>query len=470
MKKLSFLLFLIVTPLFYAQDIVGDWYGAINVSGIELPLVFHISRTDSSYSSTMDSPKQQVSGIPMSSTSFNGYVLTIKHKESGIFLEAKIGEDDFPGGFKGYFEQNGMSFPILLADDPELAKAPIPNRPQTPKAPFPYEVREITFQNKKARIQLSGTLTLPEGKGQKFPAVILITGSGPQNRNSEIFDHKSFWLIADYFTRRGIAVLRYDERGVGESEGEFQKATSRDFANDVQAAFDFLRKQKGIDKHKIGLIGHSEGGLIAPIVASEDKRIAFIILMAGPGIRSDLLLLQQQNDIAEINGVSLEERESMGQLNRGIMDLILANPEKNDLSKEMSEFAGNFYDQLPEEQKEKEYGKDRFVKTLTTAYNTPWMLYFIRHNPEPYLKALKCDVLALNGTKDLQVAAYENLHAIDIALQDIPEIDYEIVYLKDLNHLFQHCETGAISEYAKIEETLAPEILEKMEQWIKSRK
>ncbi len=264
-----------VTISLAAQEITGSWSGTLNVMGNRLPVVFNISRTDSLYSTTMDSPAQNAFGVPTTKTTFSGNRLEIVATGLGIFYQGTVQEDSIIGTFN----QGGIPFPLVL----KQSGKPLLNRPQEPLPPFPYRSEEVKFPNKKDEIELSGSLTIPDSTG-RFPAVVLIAGSGPHDRDETIFGHKPFLVIADHLTRNGFVVLRYDKRGIGNSTGDYQGATTRDFAADAAAAVAYLKTRREVMQSAIGLIGHSEGGLIAPMVASSGKHdIRFIVLMAGMG-------------------------------------------------------------------------------------------------------------------------------------------------------------------------------------------
>jgi hypothetical protein len=274
MKAILALLMMLTTTLFVnAQDITGQWNGVLQVQGMQLRVVFNVSKTDNGYSSTMDSPDQGAKGIPVTNTSFENAKVRFEVANARIEYLGELKENKIVGTFK----QGGQA----------------QKRPQEPTKPYPYYSEDVTFQNTKAGIALSGTLTLPKKEGV-FPVAILISGSGPQNRDEELLGHKPFLVISHYLTRNGIGVLRYDDRGVAQSTGDFKTATSADFATDVESAMAYLKTRKEIHKRKIGLIGHSEGGIIAPMVASKNKDVSFMVLLAGTGIRGDKLLLLQQ--------------------------------------------------------------------------------------------------------------------------------------------------------------------------------
>ena len=266
----------------FAQEITGDWNGVLSIQGMKLRLVFHVTKTDAGFTAAMDSPDQGAKGIPMTSAKFENNVLTLEHTAAKIVFSGTL---DKMGFVTGNFVQGGMTFPLMLTKKEVVIEKP--KRPQDPVKPYPYNSEDITFVNNKDSITLAGTFTYPTGKG-KFPVVVLITGSGAQNRDEELMGHKPFLVLSDYLTRNGIAVLRYDDRGSYASKGNFAKATTADFARDVEAAVQYLKTRKEVNSKKIGLIGHSEGGLIAPIVAAGNKDVNFIVMMAGPGISGEI--------------------------------------------------------------------------------------------------------------------------------------------------------------------------------------
>ena len=334
------------------------------------------------------------------------------------------------------------------------------NRPQEPKAPFDYEIENVEFRNNLDSISLAGTLTYPKTESD-FPAVILISGSGPQDRNSELMNHKPFLVIADYLTKRGIAVLRIDDRGTGKSEGNYNETGLNGFVNDTKSAFEFLKTRKEINHSKIGLIGHSLGGVIAPIIASDNEDISFIVLLAGSGLRGDKLMLLQKKLMEQKMGVP-EAGIAQGQDNmKGAYDIILkSNNNKIQLQKELiSYFTKVFGAMLPESQ----------IQTISEQMSIPWLTDFIKFDPQTSLSKTKCPVIALNGSNDLQVPPKENLEIIEKVLSENENKDVEIKQLENLNHLFQESKTGLPNEYATIEQTFSPKALEIMAEWIKNR-
>ncbi len=463
MKKFAFIASLII--LFantYAQDITGKWNGMLKVQGMELRLVFHITKSADTYSALMDSPDQGVTGIPMTTASFEDSVLILTHSTASIVYNGNYLNDQ---KITGTFRQAGQSFQMDLTRE-AIEKTRL-IRPQEPVKPFPYHYEDVVINNDVDSLTLSGTLSLPAKQG-KFPAVILISGSGPQNRDEELLGHKPFLVLSDFLTRNGIAVLRYDDRGTGESTGDFSKATSRDFARDVEAAISYLKLRPEIVNNQIGLVGHSEGAIIAPMVASNSSDVAFIVMMAGSGVRGDELLLMQQEAIAKASGMTDEELEPLASINRGAFDIILNTTHQDSLRNKISVYMNKAIDEFPEKTIPEGMSKSDFINMVVNQTTSHWMQYFVRYNPAVDLQKVNCPVLAINGSKDLQVPATANLKAIKKALNDGGNQKVTIKEMEGLNHLFQEAETGKPTEYASIEQTFSPRALEEIHKWIKA--
>ncbi len=447
-------LFIFLKPL-SAQNLEGKWLGLLKIQGMELDLYFNISKKENNYSATLDVPKQGAKAIPVTAVELKDSILNISVGAIGMTYFGILKNDSL---VTGEFKQMGTLLPLdLKRVDSESMKLV---RPQTPQPPFPYREEKISFKNIKDNITLSGTLTLPTNTSN-FPTVILISGSGPQNRNAEIFGHQSFWVIADYLTRQGIGVLRYDDRGTAESEGDFSTATSFDFAEDVRAAVTYLKNRKDIATHKIGLIGHSEGGMIAPIVASEPNIIDFMVLLAGPGLPGKELMLLQKATIERARELPAPLIERGQMVMGGAYDRIIQT-KPSDLSLKdslIAYFRTNYNNLLPEDQ----------LHNLVQQISNPWMMNFIKYDPAPMLQQVQVPVLALNGGKDLQVSAKENLTAIELALTKGGNASFITKEFPHLNHLFQSCETGLVSEYGLLEETFSEEVLGEISKWIKMR-
>ncbi|MCX5925195.1 MAG: alpha/beta fold hydrolase [Candidatus Dependentiae bacterium] len=342
-------------------------------------------------------------------------------------------------------------------------------RPQEPQLPYPYRQEQVSYTTNAGDITISGTLTLPDTQNRLCPAVLLIAGSGPQDRNESVCGHKPFLVIADYLTRQGIAVLRVDKRGVGESTGNYDTATTADFAADVHAGIQYLVNRTEINSHQIGLIGHSEGGLIAPLVATQSKNVAFIILLAAPGVNGEEIACEQQALMQRAAGVAEEAIARSCALQKRLFTILKADisPEVRDqqLRQELLQDLAS----LPETQQKSHDENMAKVEAIIKGSITNWVRYFISYEPTVALKQVKIPVLVVMGECDLQVSPKQNTPAIMQALKESGNHDYTIVELPQLNHLLQTCKTGAVAEYAIIEETIAPIALDTMCQWILAR-
>jgi uncharacterized protein len=460
MKKILVILIMLgATVLSGAQEITGQWNGLLKAPGAQLRIVFHIEKEGDGFKATMDSPDQNAFGFKVTSVKFEKQELTLKLAE--LMIEYTGIPDDVI--IKGNFKQAGMSFPLDLTREEIIVQAY--RRPQEPVKPFPYLAEEVGFENAVDKIKLAGTLTYPSGNGP-FPAVVLISGSGPQNRDEEVFGHKPFLVLSDHLTRNGIAVLRFDDRGTAQSEGNFSTATSEDFARDVQAAIKYLKTRKEINHQKIGLIGHSEGGIIAPMVAVESPDIAFIVLLAGTGIPGDELLLMQQQLIGRAYDLSDEELDQAAHINKEAFRILKGSSQTDELSELLTDFLKQNLKNSIDSPIPQGLSEDEFIAMQVQQLVTPWMRFFVAHNPAPVLEKVTCPVLALNGEKDLQVPPKENLSAIEEALLKGGNTTITVKELPGLNHLFQECETGSPAEYADIEQTLSPEMLNEIATWI----
>ncbi|MCE7065137.1 S9 family peptidase [Dyadobacter sp. CY326] len=335
---------------------------------------------------------------------------------------------------------------------------------QEPKPPYPYNSEDIEFTNSSAGVRLAGTLTRPSQKGI-YPAVILITGSGPQDRNEEVNQgHKPFLVIADYLTKKGIAVLRYDDRGTYRSSGNFQQATSLDFCDDVESAVSYLKTRTDIDANKIGLIGHSEGATIASIVASRASNTAFIVLLAGPGLRGDTLLLIQGAAIRKSAGMSQEDIQKTIKQGSGLYNIVLKSQNPNTLKAELTHYANGL--DIAKNEIPPNVTREQFIAQQVDIIASPWWQFFLKHDPSATHQKVTCPVLALNGSKDMQVTSKENLTAIASSLKKAGNKNLTIKELPDLNHFFQECETGSPVEYTTIDQTFSPTALKEMSDWI----
>ena len=466
-KKGAVIIAALVTLLFstialpYSNEAIeGIWQGTLKVSGMELRIVFKISQgPEDILTATMDSPDQGAKDIPIDEVIFENGNLRLEIKVAMGVFEGKLKDDNL--SIEGEWKQSGQSFPLVLERVDEVVEI---RRPQEPKKPYPYQEEEVVYENKEAVVKLAGTLTIPGQEGP-FPAVLLISGSGPQDRDETLFGHHPFLVLADYLTRHGIAVLRVDDRGISKSTGDFAQATSEDFASDVLAGIEYLKGRKGIDPKKIGLIGHSEGGIIAPMVAVQSSDVAFIILMAGTALTGEEILYLQAELINRAGGVSDEAIAKNRSLQEQLFTVLKEEPDDAVAEKRLRTIFEDTISELELSQKEKEAAEANAEAEIKSILS-PWFRYFLTYDPSPTLIKVKCPVLAINGEKDLQVPPKENLAAIEAALKAGGNKNYTVKELSDLNHLFQTAQTGSPSEYAKIEETMSPTALKIMSDWI----
>ncbi|MCI0437064.1 MAG: alpha/beta fold hydrolase [Gemmatimonadetes bacterium] len=449
------------------RDITGSWLGSLDVGGTTQRLVFNVERDSTGALTTkLDSPDQGVNGIPVSGTQVAG--------DSVKFIVAAVA-GDFMGAFSadgtriiGRWQQGGGVQPLVL----RRGKVEAPSRPQNPGLPFPYDATEVTFPNQADRITLAGTLTLPRSAGP-HPAVILISGSGPQDRDESIMEHKPFLVLADHLTRNGIAVLRYDDRGVGKSTGMFATATSENFMSDALAATAYLRTRTGIDPARIGLAGHSEGGLIAPMAAAQSRDIAFIILLAGPGVTGEEILYAQGEKIMRASGVPDPLIERNRDVQRTLFTIVREEPDREKAAEQMrTQLREVVAAMSPLERQALGVGGDdpgAAIEVQIRQVNSPWFRFFLSFDPATALSRVTVPVLALNGELDLQVPHDQNLPAIEAALRSAGNPDVTARTLPRLNHLFQTATTGVPAEYARIQETFSPAALDLITSWINTR-
>jgi len=470
MKKYAIFLLASISFLqLQSQSITGNWDGTLNIQGNELPIIFHI-KMDSSNKliASFDSPKQNAFNLPCSDVLVKEDSLFVIMKMLNGKYEGLLGADKKTATGKWF--QGTVSLPLDLKKTSDVATTKVFNRPQTPKPPFTYQSSDVSYFNADKSIQFGATFTNPLNKVVKrYPAVLLITGSGKQDRDETIFDHKAFAVIADQLTKNGIAVLRVDDRGMGKTTGNFNTATTADFAKDAAAGINYLKTLPNVDTTNIGIIGHSEGGLIAPMLASERKDIKFIVLLAGPAQPIIDLMESQAVDVAAATGVPIADLELYRPLYRNLVTAILlekeatkALPKATDVfnywqNKNTAKVVFNTTGVTDEK------SKAVFLNSFVQQLQSPWFSYFMQINPGKYLSKVNCKVLAINGEKDIQVAATANLTAIKKA---IPLAT--IKSMPGLNHLFQHCTTCNTDEYATLEETFSPEVLQLMTDWIRA--
>jgi hypothetical protein len=427
----------------------GIWLGTIQANGgVKLRLLLEVeSDSSETLSVKMVSMDQALNEIPVSNAFLHDSIFHFEVPRSAIMYDGMMNPSKVE--ITGTFSQGGRTQALTFKRSA---------RPQNPTKPYPYAEQDASYVNPKApQVTLAGTLTIPRGAGP-FPVALLICGSGPHDRDESLLGHKPFLVISDYLTRHGIAVLRYDKRGVGKSTGDYAVATSDDFASDAEAGIAYLKTRKEIDPHRIGLIGHSEGGLIAPLIASRGNDVAWIVLLAGPALRGDDILFLQQELIAKAAGASYEAIAQSHALNSKLFAAVVAEQNPANLKTDLKAVID----------------ADELGRVMPTAQqaaavqqlSSPWIREFLTYDPIPALEETKCPLLALNGEHDLQVPPEQDIAAMRKALQAGGNKDFQVTEIPGLNHLFQHSATGSPSDYGAIEETFAPEALEIMMAWI----
>ncbi len=446
------------------QDrISGSWMGTMNAGGTPMRLGFNISLTEEgAYKATLDSPDQGALGIPVGEVSLTGDSIKI---DAPMLRGYYLGKLSSKTTIEGEWNQSNQSFALILEKQEE---ALVMNRPQEPQPPFPYTQEEVSFKNKVQDFSLGGTLTIPPGEGP-FPAVVMVTGSGSQNRDEEIFGHKPFKLIADYLSRQGIAVLRYDDRGVGSSGGNAIEATTADLAVDARSAMEYLQERQETDPRKVGIVGHSEGGMIAMILASSHEDIAFIVSLAGPGVDGLTTLIDQGQYMARLSGASDSILEDKLIVMTKLYEAMVTHEDYKAWGEEVLEFTSSYYSQKESagvySDEEIAQIKENLLGSIPESVYA-WLRYFVIFDPAPVLQAISCPVLALNGAKDCQVLPEKNISAISDHLKESGNKHVTTQIVPGLNHLFQHCDTGLPDEYGVIEESFDPLTLELMTKWI----
>jgi pimeloyl-ACP methyl ester carboxylesterase len=458
-----------------AQGITGTWNGSLHVQPRDIPIVFHIGRDSSGkLIATFDSPSQNAFNLPVSEVITKGdSVILMIGVLNGKYAGIVGGEKNVIGG---QWYQSGGSLPLTMTRTSGTATVKQQLRPQTPKPPFPYQTRDVEYWNADKSIRYGATLTYPytdpAGPGKKsFPAVILITGSGQQDRDEMLYGHKPFAVIADNLTRKGFLVLRVDDRGIGKTTGDFSKATSLDFAKDVEAGLDFLEAQPEVNKEKIGLIGHSEGGMIAPMVADERKDVKFMILLAAPGIPIIDLMQQQAEAVSLTQGRTPAEAKAGARFVRIVMEEVNKNQDTATTVQNVRMRVGAWIRTvdtitLAKIKSRDTTSTDEKIRQTVEGMGSEWFRYFIAFDPQPYLQKLHCKVLALNGSKDVQVIASSNLAGIRATLQKSHSPAYDVIELPGLNHLFQTCIKCSPAEYVDLQETFSPGALERIDDWL----
>lgn len=457
MKYLFAIAIVLYAQFGHAQSIKGTWSGDLAMQNMNLHLVLNITQNgDSLYATLL--PAKGAKEIKVDEIAFKDNQLQLVVKRMFAY-KGKLEGDSIPGTFI----QTGKNIPLTFKRGNQEV---IPtNRPQMPKPPFNYNIEGVKFTNPVDTNTLAGTLTTPKYKKQ-FPVVVMITGSGAQDRDETLFGHKPFWVIADHFTKNGIGVLRLDDRGVGGSSKGKAGATSADFATDIDAAVNYLVKRGYTN---IGLVGHSEGGMIAPIVAAKNKNVKFLVSMAGPGIAIDELMLLQTYALSKAGGATEDAARKNVEINKKVYHL--AKTYQGDhFSDSVKNLIMQALDNSPEVKYLTEEQKNAIVSQQVTMVSNPWFRYFLKFDPAPYISKLKIPVLAINGSKDVQVIAKDNLAGWKASLQKGGNKNFIIKEFEGLNHLFQEAKTGSLNEYQQIEQTISPAVLDYMTNWILKQK
>lgn len=467
MKNYFFaLVCLLTTTTAYTQyDVRGIWRGTLN-GARDLEVSFEITGDNADVlTAALDVPMQGAKGLKCDTVYITNDTLIVSMKMINGKYTGKIANVN---RIEGFWVQNGLSVPLDL--DRTKGKIQL-NRPQTPQPPFSYKVEEFVFFNRNKSMQFGATITAPKDN-KRHPAVILISGSGPQNRDEEIFQHRPFAVVADHLTKQGYVVMRIDDRGVGATGGERENATSRDFADDVIEAIEYLKTRPEVNKRKIGLYGHSEGGLIAQLVAAERDDIDFIVLMAAPGVPVKQTMVEQNKAIIMAGSLGEETAEGYAVLYKDIIDDITSSTSRDEVERKMNKSIDSWKAKTNKDIVLQTTGikdsmsQEVFVyEFLEQAWNN-WTVYFMNYKPGPVIEQLDCKVLALNGDRDIQVISRSNLEGIQQALEKSKSKEFEVREIQGVNHLFQECEKCTVQEYAEIEQTIKPEVLDIVANWL----
>jgi pimeloyl-ACP methyl ester carboxylesterase len=467
MKKYLLLSFLLVIGMigFSQNNFPGLWQGTLKVS-VDLDLIFHINKNNQQqFSVLVDCPQQGLKGLSASNVTVHSDSIIIEMKQLNGSYQGRLLNDST---ISGKWSQ-GVSLPLNLR---RIEKVTEVQKPQTPKPPFPYKSEDILYFNASHKIQYGATITIPQGKGP-FPAVLLITGSGQQNRDEEVMGHKPFAIIADYLTKKGFVVLRVDDRGMGQTTGDVALATSADFANDALVSLDYLKNRAEVIKEKIGLMGHSEGGMIAEMIGAKRKDLSFIVLLAAPGESITDLMVHQNEAVLTAAGLPKDYIQPYLGLYRKLASAAANAPSAEAAKIEASKLVEEWTAVTPANIVQATTGikdeetKQKFIDLFTRQTSVPWFKYFLSYNPAPDLQKISARVLALNGDRDVQVVSAFNLPAIEAALKKSSSPSWLVKQLPGLNHLFQHCTRCTVEEYGQLDESFAPEALEIIGNWLK---
>ncbi|MFO8062588.1 MAG: alpha/beta hydrolase [bacterium] len=433
----------------------GRWEGTLSIEGTELPLVFKIGKdTEGSVEVTMDSPMQNAFNIP-AEFNIDKDSITIEIEKIAMEFIGRLTESN---EIAGTFSQSGIEKELALVK----TEGPDPHY-QTPEKPFPYKTEDVVILNPRDSIEIGATVTIPAGD-PPFPAVVMVTGSGQQDRDETVFGHKPFLVLSDYLTREGIMTIRYDDRGIGETGGNPEPCTSEDFARDAYYVYEYLLEMDESVDSLTGILGHSEGGMIAQMLAAEHEDIDFIVLMAAPGVTGGEVVMMQSEAINTASGLDKTAVEEASRFQQRIIDAVRDIEEPAQIKAEIRSIMEEYRAKMPPEQQAQL--TDNTIETQVEAAASNWYRYFVRFDPAEYLKDIDCAVLAVNGGKDLQVPAEENLMRIGRILEENGNSNVTVKLFDDVNHLFQTAETGLTDEYYTLNETMNPAVMEYIAQWI----
>ncbi|HEX4965208.1 MAG TPA: alpha/beta fold hydrolase [Thermoanaerobaculia bacterium] len=448
-----------------AKAAVGHWEGEIELpqNAGKLQVMVDLALAGGAWTGSIDIPMQGAKGLPLEEVSVQGSKVHFQ-------IKGTPGTPTFDGtltlspaqAIQGTFMQGGASLPFRLGRE-AVAK---PVRLQEPKPPFPYTAEEVSYTN--GDVKLAATLTLPPGPGP-FPAVVMITGSGAQDRDESLLGHKPFLVLADHLSRHGIAVLRADDRGIGGSTGSVPDSTTADFAQDALAGVRFLQAHPKIAKDRIGLLGHSEGGVVGPLAASQSSDVAFVVMLAGTGVPGAEVLLLQSERIARAEGVPEETIQKQLAATRKVIGVLRTESDPAARDTKLRQAAREAAEAMTPDELRTAGGVDKVVEGSSRIFASPWFRYFLDYDPRPALRKVKVPVLAVNGELDLQVIPDQNLPEIEKALKEAGNRDVTIKRMPGVNHVLQPARTGSPSEYANSEITIDPKVLDAVSQWIAER-
>jgi len=465
MRKIVTAILLVITTQVCAQtkSLSGTWRGTLN-AGRELIVLFQLYKAnDTSYNGLLLVPAQSNAGIIIGKVAVqDDSVIAYIASPHITFRSVRVNDSTLVG----QWQQGGAALPLTVT----RSSNDVVKRPQTPKPPYPYNSQDVEYDNADKSVHFGATLTWPK-TGDHFPTLLLITGSGQQDRDETIFEHKPFAVLADYLTKKGYAVLRVDDRGVGKTTGAFTNVTSADFAKDVEAGLAYLRARTEVDKTKLGLLGHSEGGVIAPMVAAANPNVNFIVLWGAPATGGLITNTQQNTYNLQKAGLSAEAVNAFGILHTNELSLFATAVDATALHAQIKPVYDTWKQQQPAAVLKALHAGDTVIvgqsiySIYTMLYSQPWMRFFITHNFMADIAKVHCKVLAINGAFDQQVDATTNLAAIDSVLQ-VNHVVHSVVALKGLNHLLQPAGTGDLSEYGTIEQTIAPAALQTIGDWL----